>query len=263
MHEADRMKDVLEEAGRLAMRYHRRVKPSLKENRTFVTEADLAVRAFLQAEIAARYPDDGIIAEEEGLRSPPASGSRHWIIDPIDGTASFVSGLPVWGIAVGLAEAGRPRAGLFLMPATGDFFRTTEDGRVLRNGETTRMRAPGPLQRETSLLTISRIHRRYTISPEYEGKARSLGSAIAHLAYLATGAADAVLLGRSHVWDLAAGWAMLAANGGELRYLDGEEVSLTDLLDGQKAPRPILAGHPEMVARFAEVIRFRSREAPV
>jgi myo-inositol-1(or 4)-monophosphatase len=55
------------------------------------------------------------------------------VIDPIDGTASFVCGLPVWGIAVGVLEKKLPVAGYFYMPATGDFFAATTEGRVYRN----------------------------------------------------------------------------------------------------------------------------------
>jgi fructose-1,6-bisphosphatase/inositol monophosphatase family enzyme len=77
---------------------------------------------------------------------------------------------------------------------------------------------------------------------------RSFGSAAYHVVLVARGAAEAAVLGRPHVWDLAAPGAVLAAVGGGYEYLDGGVVDLVSLLDGSRAPRDVLAGTPETLA---------------
>jgi len=98
MYDVERMKAILFEAGEIAKGYFTQVTPTLKKDKTYVTEADLKVQSYLRSELEKTFPEDGIMGEEEELRRKPSSGSRMWGIDPIDGTASFVLGLPFWGI---------------------------------------------------------------------------------------------------------------------------------------------------------------------
>ena len=85
-----------------------------------VTVADQATEAALRAAISARFPAHGIQGEEHG--DQPGTSAWSWIIDPIDGTRSFVSGMPTWGTLVGLLENGVPRYGMMSQPFTGDCF---------------------------------------------------------------------------------------------------------------------------------------------
>jgi len=82
-----------------------------------VTEADRAAEQAILAAIAARYPDDAVLGEEFGARG---TGDRLWVIDPIDGTRAFISGVPVWGTLIGFCESGRARAGIMSQPFTGE-----------------------------------------------------------------------------------------------------------------------------------------------
>ncbi|MCW2885706.1 MAG: hypothetical protein QOE54_5640 [Streptosporangiaceae bacterium] len=86
-----------------------------------VTEADRAVEEFLRAELGGRFPGDRIIGEEQGVTGPPEAG-RCWVIDPIDGTKAFVTGVPTWGILLGLVMDGRPVAGWMHQPYLGETF---------------------------------------------------------------------------------------------------------------------------------------------
>jgi histidinol-phosphatase len=87
-----------------------------KPDRTFVTEADLAVERAVRELIAQRRPGDGVLGEEYGTEG---SGSRRWIVDPIDGTANFLRGVPVWGALIALTVDGAPVVGVASMPALG------------------------------------------------------------------------------------------------------------------------------------------------
>ncbi len=255
------LKEILHNASDIAMERFLKVTPAFKDNKTYVTEADIAVQEYLKSELERHFPDDGIIAEEEELKKEPKSGNRYWIVDPIDGTASFVAGLPVWGIAVGVVENGEPVAGFFMMPATKDLFYTSPDKPVYRN-ETPRIMKPHEsFHSETLLLSISDFHNLYSLSPDYPGKVRSLGSTVAHVCYTATGSAEASILGNAYIWDIAAGMAMLKKNGGLLRYTDdgedGEVFNLADMLNGEKATRPLIAGRRETISEFEKVLSFR------
>ncbi|MBV6656385.1 MAG: histidinol-phosphatase [Devosiaceae bacterium] len=85
-----------------------------------VTEADRACERAIRALIEASFPDDGIIGEEYGTVRPEAA--FQWIIDPIDGTRAYVSGVPLWGTLVGLLHNGRPCAGMGYQPYIGEAF---------------------------------------------------------------------------------------------------------------------------------------------
>lgn len=85
-----------------------------------VTEADKAVERAIRDLIGAHYPGHGILGEEYGLENPDST--RRWVIDPIDGTRSFISGIPLWGTLVGLLEDGDAVAGMMAQPFTGELF---------------------------------------------------------------------------------------------------------------------------------------------
>ncbi len=93
-----------------------------------VTAADREAEQAIRAAIAAAYPDHGIIGEEFGATNGHAD--RVFVIDPIDGTRSFIAGLPVWGVLLGLLVAGKPVLGLMAQPFTGERF--TGDGEGAR-----------------------------------------------------------------------------------------------------------------------------------
>jgi histidinol phosphatase-like enzyme (inositol monophosphatase family) len=91
-----------------------------------VTEADREAERALRALILSEYPDHGILGEEHGAVN--ATSSHVWVIDPIDGTRAFISGLPVWGTLVGLTIDGDAKAGLMSQPFTGELFYADGDG---------------------------------------------------------------------------------------------------------------------------------------
>jgi histidinol phosphatase-like enzyme (inositol monophosphatase family) len=99
-----------------------------------VTTADRAAERAMRELIAQRYPDDGILGEEEG-RVVGRSG-RHWVLDPIDGTRAFITGLPLWGVLVAFNDGNRPLVGVVDQPFTRERFsgngaRAWLNGRVI------------------------------------------------------------------------------------------------------------------------------------
>ena len=103
-----------------------------------VTEADRAAEQIMRGMIREKYPEHGIHGEEFG--DVPANGPYHWILDPIDGTRSFILGLPSWGTLIGLAAEGVPALGMMDQPyvkerfwgsSAGAFFRGSHGQRQL------------------------------------------------------------------------------------------------------------------------------------
>jgi len=89
-----------------------------KDDRSPVTEADLAVEQRIRALLEAERPADGVFGEEFGVQGDGQSG-RRWIIDPIDGTANYLKGIPMWTTLIALEIDGVPRVGVASQPAIG------------------------------------------------------------------------------------------------------------------------------------------------
>ena len=95
---------------------------ALKADASHVTEADLATERAIRAILEAERPEDGVFGEEFGV-TDGAEGTvgagRQWIIDPIDGTANYLKGIPMWTVLIALAVDGVPRVGVASQPALG------------------------------------------------------------------------------------------------------------------------------------------------
>ena len=85
-----------------------------------VTEADRAAEVAMRRMIEQTFPAHGIIGEEFGATR--ADADYVWVLDPIDGTKAFISGLPTWGVLIGLMVKGRPTYGMMVQPFTGERF---------------------------------------------------------------------------------------------------------------------------------------------
>jgi histidinol phosphatase-like enzyme (inositol monophosphatase family) len=97
-----------------------------------VTAADRDAEIAIRAVLSARFPDHGIIGEEWDPKA--SAGEFDWIVDPIDGTRAFISGVPVWGTLIGLMHKGRAIAGLMAQPFTGETWLALDGEVEFRHG---------------------------------------------------------------------------------------------------------------------------------
>jgi len=230
---------IARRAGAVALRHFGHAEAERKADRTVVTAADREVEAALVAELAALLPDASILGEEGTSRQ--GRGPHQLVLDPIDGTASFVAGLGTWCVCIGVMEAGRPVAGVVHLPRLDETY-SAAAGRAYLNGAALPRLGAGVAAGDRFIVAHARAHARHRIA--YRGKVRSLGSTAYHVALVARGAADAALLGHAHLWDLAAPGAILYAVGGAYEYLAGGAIDLGTLADGRRAPDYVLAGAP-------------------
>lgn len=111
--------DVARLAGATAMSYYRtELSAEIKADGSPVTRADREAEQQAREWIATRFPEDGILGEEFGEERPYAA--RQWIVDPIDGTKSFIRGVPLWGTLVAVSDPDTVLAGAAYFPALGE-----------------------------------------------------------------------------------------------------------------------------------------------
>jgi myo-inositol-1(or 4)-monophosphatase len=241
-------------AGALALRHFRHVKPERKSDRTLVTAADREVEALLVAELGRVMPDAGVLGEEGAARE--GTSPYRVVLDPIDGTASFVAGLGTWCICIGILDGTEPVAGVVHAPCLGETYSAAEGAAFLNGMPMSPLDGASPSEGDRFIVAHARAHARHRLT--YPGTIRSLGSTAYHIALVARGAAEGALLGHAHLWDLVAPGAVLAAVGGRLEYLDGGAVDLAPLADGRRAPDHILAGTPAALATLRSFIGRRA-----
>jgi histidinol phosphatase-like enzyme (inositol monophosphatase family) len=112
----DTAKDIAEEAAQLAFSYFRQpILIEMKENQTPVTVADKKTEEFIRKSLLEAFPGFGILGEELGEES--THQQYVWTVDPIDGTRSFVRGIPLFGTLIGLLDRGKPIGGIMVLPA--------------------------------------------------------------------------------------------------------------------------------------------------
>lgn len=228
-------------SGALAMSYYGRANPTLRFDRDLITEADLAIQDYIHKEVQSTYPDHCFLGEEGSTRPNLADVDEPlWVVDPVDGSASFSAGMPIWGISIALFDGPRPVIGVIYLPSTDELYSAAAGEPATLNFREIQVR-DAQIDNESLLLTFSRFHASFTT--HFTGKVRALGSTAAHLAFVARGAAAGAILGNVHVWDIAAGAVILEAAGGTLRTMDGKKVELSDFLSGERID-PVLVAAP-------------------
>lgn len=241
------------EAGAVALRSFNHVAAQRKPDRSWVTEADLAIERMLTTRLAERFPDHGIIGEEQTRRS--IDQEFLWAIDPLDGTAVFIAGLPIWGVSLGLLRHGRPYLGVIYLPLLDDCYWAGPTGGAFWNGQPIHVAEPRPFTGDDWISTPSNSHRRYTL--DFIGKTRSIGATVGTFCYTARGSAIGALISKYSIWDVAAGLAILYAAGGTAIDLAGAPFDCQTILDGRSAESPLLLGAPEHAEALRAVLHPR------
>ncbi|MBW8771103.1 MAG: histidinol-phosphatase [Gemmatimonadetes bacterium] len=211
--------------GTVALRHYRsRLTVETKADGSPVTEADRAAETAARAWVRSRFPDDGVLGEELGEERPGAP--RRWVIDPIDGTKSFVRGTPLWGSLVALCEGTRVLAGAAYFPAVDEMVAAAPGAGCWWNGSRCYVSTIDALAKATVLTTDERFRER----PERRAGWRALSDAAAVsrtwgdcFGYLlvATGRAEVMCDPVMSPWDAAALQPIIEEAGGTFTDWDG------------------------------------------
>ncbi|WP_112321160.1 inositol monophosphatase family protein [Oceanibium sediminis] len=218
---------IARDAGALALRHFRDIGAldiQSKGTQDLVSNADLEVETFIRARIADGFPDDGILGEEH---APKASVSGWtWVIDPIDGTANFVSGIPQWCVILALVLDGKTRIGVIYDPVSDELFHAAEGQGAYVNG--TRLgvaRTEGLHQGSVGVgmngKTPSAMAPRMVAMLAEEGGIffRNASGGLM-LAYVAAGRLIGYTEPHMNAWDCMAGQLMVAEAGGRIEAQD-------------------------------------------
>jgi myo-inositol-1(or 4)-monophosphatase len=233
-------KETVRSAGVKAMALYGKKNPKIKFDEELVTEAELTLVNFFKDRLNSVFPGHGMFGESLQAEDYVHGEKRYlWIYDPLDGTANFQAGIPIWGISLALLENFWPVFGVTYMPVTGDLFYATVGQKAFWGNNEIRIPDTGEISNESVLLTYSRFHNHYQSA--FPGKIRNLGSTAAHISYVVRGQAEAALLANVSYRDLAAAQIILMAAGGKIHRLDGREFHLSDYLSGQRIEDHLIA----------------------
>jgi histidinol-phosphatase len=222
-------------AGRVTLRWFQAgPEVDLKEDRSPVTVADREAEQSVRRIVRSRFPDDGIIGEEEGEET--GRSGRRWIVDPIDGTRSFIHGVPLYGVMVALEADGEPVVGVLHFPALNETVaaargagchwngrpcRVSEVGRldhalVLTSGDARPTPPPAQPADRGLVARVGGLHRLGALADTF----RTWGDCYGY-ALVATGRAEAMLDPVLNVWDAAAVRPVIEEAGGVFTDWEG------------------------------------------
>jgi histidinol phosphatase-like enzyme (inositol monophosphatase family) len=224
-----------------------------KADNSFVTATDRAIEARLRELIEQAYPDHGVFGEEHGQHQPESE--IVWVLDPIDGTAPFIAGIPVYGTLIGISRCGRPWIGVLDYPATRDRWVGLSDpagGFAEHNGRPVRSRRCGELAgalttcsnpdffaaSEQPVLARVRNSVRYTL----------YGTSSFGFAMLAGGRTDLAVDSGLKPYDVFAPAAVIHGAGGMMTGWDGAP------LDLGTSGRTLAVGDPALHGAALELV---------
>ena len=205
--------------------YGKGIHIDMKTDGSPVTAADRGAEEVARRWIQSRFPDDGITGEEFGTSKPDSR--RRWIIDPIDGTKSFVRTVPLWGTLIAIADGDLVLAGAAYFPALGEIIVAASGAGCWWNDQRCHVSSVAAISSSTVLTTDPR----FTMAPERLRGWNSLSSAAAVsrtwgdcYGYLlvATGRAEVMVDGRVADWDTAAFMPLITEAGGVFTNWEGD-----------------------------------------
>lgn len=221
----------------------------VKPDKSFVTALDARIERRMREMLVDRFPSHGIIGEEEA----PTDGDADlvWVLDPIDGTAAFIAGLPVYGTLIALMQTGEPILGIIDHPITGDRWVGVMGRPTTHNGLPCRTRTCGALSE--AILSASNpdffdVEETPALDAMRAATAwRIWGGACMSFGLLASGRTDAAFDTRMKLWDFAPFRPIIEGAGGVITDWEGRPV------DHRTGKRIMAAGDP---ARHREMLRL-------
>lgn len=246
---------VAVDAGRLLLDIYSREDFTVKtkSDNSPVTTADIRAQELIVPFLAKHFPNVPIVSEELSERANLAAMGKHFfIVDPLDSTKNFVTGIPFFDVSLALVHEGLPVVGVVYDPVHGITYSAYRGGGALKNATPMRVRSCTSLADADLDINATKLrgehYRRVVlnIAPRAK-KVRYFGSAVLETCWIAAGALDAMLNHRLSSWDVAAATLILEEAGGVWGDLDGTPYRMDTL-----ERRPFLACGEQRL--FSEII---------
>ena len=233
----DFLHDIILAAGELSLEYQGKldtIEINRKSRRDLVTEADVAVEEFLVGKVKEKYPGHSIFGEESGSHAGQGGGEKwRWVIDPIDGTNSFVWGQHFYSVSVALEKDGETILGAVYAPALGELFEAERGKGAFLNGKSIHVSKEDKLRNSMWATGFACVRNDYEpnnladfckVLPEITA-IRRFGSAAVDLCYVACGRCEGFWELNLHVYDVAAGMIIAEEAGATITDLSGKPMS--------------------------------------
>ena len=215
---------IITRAGEITLDYREKlssVSIEKKSDKDLVTEADVAVEKYLVDEISTHYPDHSILGEESGAHE---GNEYRWVIDPIDGTTSFICGQPFFSVSVALEKSGEAILAAVNAPVLGELFESQKGCGAYLNGQ--RINVTGTSEMIDSVLATGFACVRSNLEndnlPYFNNIIRKIrgvrrfGSAAIDLSYVAAGRLEGFWELNLNIYDVAAGMLLVTEAGGKV-----------------------------------------------
>lgn len=233
-------------AGKIHLEYFRtsrlNVMAKLNEG-DIVTAADRASEAAILEFIHTRYPDHSILSEESGAES--RQSDYQWVIDPLDGTTNFSSGLPIFSVSIGIRHKGETVIGVVFAPYLDEMFHAVRGQGAYINGRPIHVREIDDIHKavvstgfpvDKDVNPDNNIDNVARVLPLLRGL-RRLGSSAVDISYVAAGFLDGFWEFNLHEWDVCAG-LLIASEAGAVCHR-----FRTDRLESVLVASPLVAKH--------------------
>jgi myo-inositol-1(or 4)-monophosphatase len=215
-------REIAERAGQLiADRAGRLGRIDFKGTKDIVTDVDRRSEELILAALHRSFPGDAWLAEESG---PAGSGSRTWLVDPLDGTINFANGIPIYCVSIGLVVDGRPVVGVIHDPVRGETFGAGSSGPATLNGLPISATAKERLEDFVISMTLDLVR----LSLRGPGLVRAvrmyreIGSAALALAWVGCGRLDGFVQTENlSAWDVAAAGLIAERAGARVERVGG------------------------------------------
>jgi myo-inositol-1(or 4)-monophosphatase len=246
-------------AGNVLLDWQKRFSVREKGTNDLVTEADVAAQETIRAIVLKAFPDHDFLGEEDAAERkanglPPAE--RHspyrWIVDPLDGTANYVHGMPAYAVSIALEHDGEMICGCVLDPTSDECYTAVRNGGAALNGVPIRVSGCESLKRAMVAVSFPPNVPRGSIEItrfievlHTAQSVRRLGSAALNLCYIGAGRLDSYWATSVSAWDVAAGVLIVREAGGLVTDIRGT---------------PLDIDRPEMLASSSDGLHAELRE---
>jgi len=242
---------TVHEASVTAMSYFRQLlEVETKGDESPVTIADKTVEAQIRESLIKAYPDFGILGEEFGSENLDAE--TYWVVDPIDGTRSFISGLPLFGMLLGLVDKGNPVIGIVGMPALNEVYIGQAGFGASMNGEAISTSSQTDLSAATLFINETEVMLAENPAAFAKllkvGKTRRMSYDCYPHALVAAGHIDAVVDCNLQPYDYLPIVALVEAAGGLMTDWQGNPLNM------QSDGRVLTAATPELLEQLIEIV---------
>jgi len=246
---------ILDDAAKPFIEGHRADSAVQKKGNDFATEVDLAIERQV---VEALTRETGIEVHGEEFGGADVDSPLVWVLDPIDGTFNYAAGSPMAAILLGLVRNGEPVAGLTWVPFTGERFTGVVGEPLHSNGAEQPALQPTKLADSIVGVSTFNVDSRGKVPGRYRlavieslsrkcSRMRMHGATGIDFAYTASGTLGGAVSFGAHVWDHAAGVALVRSAGGIVTNLDGSAWTT--------ASRSALAGAPGVHAELLELLQ--------